>query len=64
MWAIIYFAVHTIGSCFQKYGNHMLLFLQFIDNIVGIWIRVLHRDPGGSTWKEFKEQTNNFGILS
>jgi hypothetical protein len=38
----------------------MPIFLQFIDNIVGIWIG----EPGGSTWEEFKEETNNFGILT
>jgi hypothetical protein len=49
--AYIYFAVDEIGSLIPKYGSHMPLFLQFIDNMVGIWIG----DPGGTSWKELKE---------
>ena len=60
MWATIYFAVHEMGSIIPKFGNKLLLFLRFFDDIVGIWIG--HQlEP---TWEEFKEEVNNFGILS
>jgi len=59
MWATIYFAVHEMGSIIPKFSNKLLLYLRFIDDIVGIWIG--HQlEPA---WKEFKEEVNNFGIL-
>ena len=60
MWATIYFTVHKIGPLIPKYGIHLPFFLQFIDNIIGIWIG----EPGGSTWEEYKEEINNTDILT
>ena len=59
MWATIYFAVHEMGSIIPKYGNKLLLFLRFIDDIVGIWVG----NPLDASWDDFKKEVNNFGIL-
>ena len=48
-----------MGSIIPKFGNRLLLFLRFIDDIVGIWIG-RQFEP---TWGEFKEEVNNFDIL-
>ena len=59
MWATIYFAVHETGFIIPNFGNKMLLFLSFIDEIVGDWIE--HQlEPA---WEELKKEVNNFGIL-
>ena len=38
MWAMIYFAVHEMGTLIPKYGSRLLLFGKFIDDIIGVWI--------------------------
>ena len=38
MWATIYFAVHKNLVLLPKYGQHLLVFRRFIDDIFGIWI--------------------------
>ena len=60
IWATIYFAVCKMGSLIPKYGSHMPLLIQLIHNIISIYIGDLDR----TTWEEFKEETNNFWILS
>ena len=59
MWATIYFVVHEMGSIIPKYSNKLLLFLRFIDDIVGIWVG----NPLDASWVDFKKEVNNFGIL-
>ena len=58
MWATIYFAVHEASTLIPKYGQKLLLFRRFIDDMFGIWI------GDDQTWTQFKEDTNNFGILT
>ena len=60
MWATIYFAVHEMGKLEPTYGRHLLLFKRFIDDIFGIWIG----NSNGIEWDNFKNDTNNFGILT
>ena len=60
MRATIYFAVHEIQILIPKYKHHLLVFRRFIDNIFGIWTP-LHDN---NNWSLFKQDTNNFGILS
>ena len=58
MWATIYYAVHEMGVLIPDYTDSLLLFLRFIDDIIGIWI-------GSETdWISLKKDTNNFGILT
>ena len=59
IWATIYFAVHEMGHIIPKFGNELLLFLRFIDDIVGIWVG----KQSGKDWNNFKHEVNNFGIL-
>ena len=59
MWATIYFAVHEISTLIPKFNTKLLLLLRFIDDIMGIWIG----NPLDQDWKDFKRETNNFGIL-
>ena len=60
MWATIYFAVHEMGTLVPRHGKHLPLLLQFIGNIIGIWVG----DPSGIKWEDFKKDINNFGILT
>ena len=46
-------------SLVPRFNNKLLLFLRFIDDIVGIWIG----NPLEQSWEDFKKETNNFGIL-
>ncbi|KAL7532166.1 hypothetical protein ACHAWF_004034 [Thalassiosira exigua] len=59
MLANIYYAVHEMSLLIPKYRNNLLLFLQYIDDVFGIWI-----DDGNPTrWQEFQWDVDNFGIL-
>ena len=59
MWATIYFAVDEMLSLIPKLNKKMLWFLRCIDNIIDIWIG----NPLEQSWEDFKNETNNFGIL-
>lgn len=61
MWATIYFTVHEAGMLIPKYDQHLLLFKRFIDDMIIVW---LDDSPSDDTWNNFKEDTNNFGILT
>ena len=61
MWATIYFAVHENGTLLENFQLNLLLFRRFIDDIFGIWIPL---GDDTTTWKAFKDDTNNFGILT
>ena len=60
MWATIYFAVHENQSILPTYGSHLPVYKRFVDDIFGI------RFPSANqpnAWDNFKNKTNNFGIL-
>jgi len=59
MWATIYFGVHESTTLMPRFGNHLLLYCRFIDDIFGIWIG----NPNGLYFNQFIEYTNNFGLL-
>ena len=59
MWATIYFSVHESTTLLPRFGNYLLLFCRFIDDIFGIWIG----NPRGIRHAQFVETTNNFGLL-
>ena len=61
MWATIYFAVHENLTILPKYGLHLLLYKRFVDDIFGIWVPA---DESPNNWANFKQDTNNFGILT
>ena len=50
-------------SLIPKFNNKLLLFLRFIDDIVGIWIGNPLEQSATQSWEDFKKETNNFGIL-
>ncbi len=59
MWATIYFSVHESKTLLPNFGDNLLLYVRYIDNIFGIWIGESNED-----WIEFKASTNNFGQLT
>ena len=60
MWATIVFAVHEMLSLIPKFNNKLLLFLRFIDDIVGIWIG----NPLEQSWEDFKKKPITLAIWS
>ena len=58
MWATIYFAVHEMGKLIPTYSSQLLLFLRFIDDMIAVWIGT------DQEYEQFKNDTNNFGILT
>lgn len=58
MWATIYFAVREINHLIPVYHQSLLLFVRFIDDMLGIWI------GNNEDWQQFQDDTNNFGILT
>lgn len=59
MWATIYFSVHESNTLLPNFGDNLLLYVRYIDDIFGIWIGESNED-----WIEFKASTNNFGQLT
>ena len=59
IWATIYYGVHENNCILPKHGKHLLLFDRFLDDIFGAWIGN-HTDE----WVSFKEDLNDFGILT
>jgi len=60
MWATIYFWTHEKDVLLPRYGNQLLLFDRYIDDMVGIWLD----DGNPNSWKRFQQDTNTFGILT
>jgi hypothetical protein len=58
MWATIYFAVHKIQELLPRYNNSLIIFKRFINDIFGIWT------GDKNEFDNFKDTTNNFGILT
>ena len=58
MWATIYFAVREINHLIPVYHQSLLLFVRFIDDMLGIWI------GNNEDWQQFQDDINNFGILT
>ena len=58
MWATIYFAIHEMGTLIPTYERQLLLFLRFIDDMIGIWTGT------DEEYKQFQKDTDNFGILT
>lgn len=58
MWATIYFAVHEMGTLIPTYNQQLLLFLRFIDGMIGVWLGT------DEEYEQFQNDTNNFGILT
>ena len=59
MWATIYFGYHEQHTLIPKYGQYLLYFKRYIDDIIGISVF-----DDSSTWEEFKAEVDNFGILT
>ena len=59
MWATIYFAVHEKLSLTPKCNKQLMLFLRFIEDILGIWIG----NPLEQSWEDVKNETISCGIL-
>ena len=60
MWATMYFWTHEKDTLLPRYGNNLLLFDRYIDDMVGIWVD----DGNPDSWDSFKRDTNTFGILT
>ena len=58
-WATIYFGVHENTCILPKHGKHLQYSRRFLDDIYGIWTGN-HTDE----WSSYKEDLNNFGILT
>ena len=58
MWATTYFCVHECRKLIPTYKNQLSLLRRFIDDMIGIWV------GSASEWQSFKNDTNNFGILT
>ena len=58
MWATIYFSIHENDCLLPMFGNHIILYNRYIDDIFGIWI-----GESDDNWELFKIETNNFGLL-
>ena len=58
MWATIYFGVHESRKLIPTYQNQLSLLRRFIDDKIGIWVGT------DFEWQCFKQDTNNFGILT
>ena len=52
IWTTTYFAVGEMGSIIPKFGNKILLFMRFIDDLVGMWID----NPQELSWEVFKRE--------
>ena len=60
MWATIYFWVHESSNLLPHHSKNLLLLKRYIDDMIGIWLC----DGTALSWEQFKEETNNFGILT
>ena len=58
MWATIYYGVHESTTLIPTYGDNLLIFLRFIDDIFGVWA------GNAAAWESFKRDVNKFGILT
>jgi hypothetical protein len=58
MWATIYFSIHKNDCLLPMFGNHIILYNRYIEDIFGIWIR-----ESDDNWELFKTETNNFRLL-
>jgi len=59
MWATLYYAYHKVHKLIPLYGQFLLYFIHFIDDIFGIWI-------GNTTtkWVSFCDDVDNYSILT
>jgi hypothetical protein len=55
----MYTALHERKTLLPKYAGHLYFLRQFIDNKIGIWI-----DTDPDQWQNFKDDMNNFGVLT
>ena len=60
MWATIYYAIHEMGLLIPKYSANLMFLVRFIDDMLGLWLE----DGDFSKWESFKEDVNDFGILT
>ena len=60
MWATIYYAIHEMGLLIPKYSVNLMFLVRFIDDMLGLWLD----DGDFSKWESFKEDVNDFGILT
>ena len=58
MWATIYYGIHENNSLLPTHNNNLLLLRRFIDDMIGIWVGT------EQDWLSFKNDVNNFGILT
>lgn len=59
MWATLYYGYHETKTLIPKYGQYLLYFKRFIDDILLIWLL-----DDSSAWNEFEKDVNDFGILT
>ena len=57
MWATLYFAYHEVHTIIPKYGDCLLYFKRFIDDIFGVWVGTPQQ------WSDFCNDIDNFGQL-
>ena len=62
MWATLYYGYHEVHTLIPKYGQYLLYFKRFIDDIKGIWL--MPAENGMEKWTEFCNDINDFGILT
>ena len=59
MWVTLYYGYHENNCLIPKYGNNMLYFKRFVDDICGIWLL-----DDTSAWSDFCDDVNDFGVLT
>ena len=57
--AIIFFAIHE-EFLLEKWGSSLLLYLRFIDDVLGIWLTDPNHITDGRNWNNFKTDVNDF----
>ena len=59
MWATIYFGYYEEFVLLPKYGQWLLLYKRYIDDVFGIWVV-----SDDAPWDEFKADLDGFGLLT
>ena len=58
MWATLYYAYHEEHCLVPRYGEHLLYYRCFIDDMLIVWVGNKTTD-----WQLFCDDTNTFGVL-
>ena len=62
-WATIFYSLHE-DTLLDRFGDHLLLYRRFIDDVLGIWL--CHPDPATDEqlWNEFQRLVDDFHGLT